>query len=165
MDDDDIIIEDNDDAGGDETGFEGEESILETDDEEAAAEDEDNAIDQNPTLTFQVYHGRIRNKFDGLAAMKQAIDKVLYTERFVYPIYSDQYGNDLPDLIGKNINYAKVEVERMITEALEDDDRVTGVDIKEIKEINNDTLAVQGTCYTVYGDVPISKEVSLADES
>lgn len=164
MDDDEIIVEDDDDFG-DEAGFEGEESLLELDDEEADSENEDSESEQNPTQTFQVYHGRIRNKFDGLAAMKQAVDKILWTERFVYPIYSDQYGNDLPELIGKNINYAKVEVERMITEALEDDDRVTGVEITKIESIGTDTLSVQGTCYTVYGDIAISKEVSLEDES
>lgn len=149
----------------DETGFEGEESILELDEAEAEAENSDDTADSNPTLTFQVYHHRIRSKIDDLAAMQQAIDKILYTERYVYPIYSDQYGNDLPDLIGKNINYAKVEVERMITEALEDDDRVTGVKIDKIDEIGTDTLSVEGTCYTVYGDIAIDREVNLKDES
>lgn len=150
---------------GDETGFEGEESILELDEAEAEAENSDDTTDENPTLTFQVYHHRIRNKFDGLSAMKQAVDKILYTERFVYPIYSDQYGNDLPDLIGKNINYAKVEAERMIIEALEADDRVINVTIDKLTEVDRDTLAIEGTCYTVYGDIAIDREVNIKDES
>ena len=53
-----------------------------------------NEENQNPTLTFQIANGRIRNKFDGLGAMVQAVDKILKTERFVFPIYTDQYGND-----------------------------------------------------------------------
>jgi hypothetical protein len=45
----------------------------------------DNEENQNPTLTFQIANGRIRNKFDGLGAMVQAVDKILKTERFVFP--------------------------------------------------------------------------------
>lgn len=163
MDDDEILVTDDDDIF-DESGFEGEESILEDDEAEALEENDDSTEDINPTLTFQIYHGRIRNKFDGLPAMKQAVDKILQTERFVYPIYTDQYGNDLPDLIGENINLAKVEVERMITEALEDDDRVDSVEIESIDELDTNTLAVVGTCYTSYGDIAINEEVRL-DES
>lgn len=164
MNDNDIeVIEDNDEAGFDETGFEGEVSILEDDEEEARIDN--NEIEDNPTLTFQIYHGRIRNKFDELPAMEQAVDKILRTERFIYPIYTDQYGNDLPELIGEDINYAMVEVERMIVEALLDDDRVIDVEIKQIDPIDRDAIFVKGTCYTVYGDIPIEEEVNLEVES
>lgn len=162
MNDDEIIVtEDGNDF--DETGFEGEESILEEDEADAEEENNDSETDTNPTLTFQIYHGRIRNKFDSRAAMKQAIDKILKTERFVYPIYTDQYGNDLYDLVGESRDYAMVEVERMIVEALEDDDRVNEVKITEIKPVGRDKLAVNGICLTVYGDIPINEEVSLSE--
>ncbi|CCI81737.1 DUF2634 domain-containing protein [Lactobacillus hominis] len=117
--------------------------------------------DTNPTLTFQVAHGRIRNKFDGLQAMVQAVDKILKTERFVYPIYSDQYGNDLNELLGKGFDYAKVEVERMTKEALLADDRVISVKINSIKQTDSTTLSVTGTCLTSYGDIPIESEVEV----
>ncbi|KRM36994.1 phage protein [Lactobacillus hamsteri DSM 5661 = JCM 6256] len=160
---DELFTEEDDELDFDETGFEGEESILEIDEEEAQIDN--GQVEDDPTLTFQVYHGRIRNKFDGLAAMEQAVDKILRTERFIYPIYSDQYGNDLPELIGKNISYAKTECERMIIEALIDDDRVTEVDIQTIDLIETDTLMVRGVCHTVYGDIPIKEEVGLSNES
>ena len=162
MNDDEIVVTE-DDNDFDETGFEGEESILEEDEADAEEENNDSETDTNPTLTFQIYHGRIRNKFDGRAAMKQAIDKILKTERFVYPIYTDQYGNDLYDLVGESRDYAMVEVERMIVEALEDDDRVNEVKITEIKPVERDKLAVTGICLTVYGDIPIDEEVSLSE--
>lgn len=164
MNDNDIeVIEDNDEAGYDETGFEGEESILEADEEEAKIDNDE--IEDNPTRTFQIYHGRIRNKFDELPAMEQAVDKILQTERFIYPIYTDQYGNDLPDLIGEDINYAIVEVERMIVEALMDDDRVIDVEIDTIEPTSSDAIYVKGICHTVYGNVPIDEEVNLEVES
>lgn len=164
MDDEDIIIEEDQDDF-EETGFEGEELIIEQDEADAQEENNDNEEDENPTLTFQIYNGRIRNKFDGLRAMEQAIDKILKTERFVYPIYSDQYGNDLYDLIGEERDYAVVEVERMITEALESDDRVEDVEIDTIEPLENTKIAVKGRCSTVYGDISIDEEVNLNNES
>lgn len=152
-----------------------EDNIEVTDDEEVndelededidTDEDDDETLEDEPTLTFKVENGRIRGKVDELAAMIQAVDKILRTERLVYPIYSDQYGNDLNDLIGKDMAYAKVEVDRMVKEALLADDRVTDVQINEINQIDSDTLAVKGTCITVYGDINIDSEVSVNNES
>ncbi|MCX0290971.1 DUF2634 domain-containing protein [Lactobacillus kullabergensis] len=125
--------------------------------------DDDESLDDEPTLTFKVENGRIRGKVDEKQAMIQAVDKILRTERLVYPIYSDQYGNDLNDLIGKDMGYAKVEAERMIKEALLADDRVVDVDIDEVTEISRDTLEIKGTCVTVYGNINIDSEVSVDD--
>ncbi len=118
----------------------------------------DNEENQNPTLTFQIANGRIRNKFDGLGAMVQAVDKILKTERFVFPIYTDQYGNDL---LGKDLGYAKVEAERMVKEALLADERVIKVDITNINETSPNTLTLTGECQTSYGNIPIESEVSI----
>ncbi|WEV52028.1 DUF2634 domain-containing protein [Lactobacillus sp. ESL0731] len=114
-------------------------------------------------MTFQIKNSRIRSKADGLPAMVQAVWKILKTERFVYPIYSDQYGNDLPDLFGKSFSYARVEIKRMLEEALLDDDRVTEVTIDSIEQSDSTTLSVTGTCTTIYGDVPIESEVKISD--
>ena len=119
--------------------------------------------EEQPTTTFQVVHGRIRNKFSGHAAMMQAIEKILLTSRFVYPIYTDQYGNDLEDLIGKDIGYAKTEAERMIKEALLADTRVTDVTIAKIEPIDSTSLLIEGSCVTNYGEVPIESEVQIGD--
>lgn len=133
-------------------------------DDEDLDVDDDEDLDDEPTLTFKVENGRIRGKVDELPAMVQAVDKILRTERLVYPIYSDQYGNDLNDLIGKDIGYAKVETERMIKEALLADDRVIDVEIDSIEPKNKDTIVVTGTCFTVFGRIAIDSEVSV-DES
>lgn len=147
MDDDGVIIDEDDD--------------LDTVDED---QDNDEEVEEDqPTLTFQIKNGRIRNKVDGLPAMVQAVWKILKTERFVYPIYSDQYGNDLPDLFGKSFSYARVEIKRMLEEALLDDDRVTEVTIDSIEQSDSTTLSVTGTCTTIYGDVPIESEVKISD--
>ena len=156
MDDDDNIIVTDDDNMDDESA-ELEDTDVDTDG------DDDESLDNEPTLTFKVENGRIRGKVDEKQAMIQAVDKILQTERLVYPIYSDQYGNDLNDLIGKDMGYAKVEAERMIKEALLADDRVVEVDIDAVTEKSRDTLEIKGTCVTVYGNINIDSEVSVDD--
>lgn len=117
----------------------------------------------NPTNTYEVKNGRILNKFDGHRAMIQAVDKILKTERFVYPIYNNQYGNDFFELFGKNFDYAMVEVERMVKEALLADDRVLTVTVDDIEVLDKTILKVHGSCTTVYGDIEIESEVSVSD--
>ncbi len=156
MDDDDNIIVTDDDNMDDESA-ELEDTDIDTDG------DDDESLDDEPTLTFKIENGRIRGIVDEKQAMIQAVNKILQTERLIYPIYSDQYGNDLNDLIGKDMGYAKVEAERMIKEALLADDRVVDVDIDEVTEISRDTLEIKGTCVTVYGNINIDSEVSVDD--
>lgn len=120
---------------------------------------------QSPTYTFKVANGRIRSMTDELDAMKQAVDKILKTERFVYQIYDEQYGNDLPELIGESIDYAVSEAERMTVEALEADDRITSVDITKYEKSSSDSITVEGYANTVYGRVGFESEVDIVDES
>ena len=155
MDDDDNIIVTDDDNTEDES--------AELEDTDIDTDGDDESLDDEPTLTFKIENGRIRGKLDEKQAMIQAVNKILQTERLVYPIYSDQYGNDLNDLIGKDMGYAKVEAERMIKEALLADDRVVEVDIDAVNEVSQDTLGIKGTCVTVYGNISIDSEVSVDD--
>lgn len=120
---------------------------------------------QSPTYTFKVANGHIRSMTDELDAMKQAVDKILKTERFVYQIYDEQYGNDLPELIGESIDYAVSEAERMTVEALEADDRITSVDITKCEKSSSDSITVEGYANTVYGRVGFESEVDIVDES
>ncbi|CAM3206400.1 DUF2634 domain-containing protein [Lactiplantibacillus plajomi] len=113
--------------------------------------------------TYKVTNGRIIGMTDDLDAMVQAIDKIMRTERFVFPIYSDQYGNDFEELLGKDFDYAQVEVERMLTEALEADDRVGEVQVDTIERTDANTLTVTATVSTVHGDVPIETEVNMGE--
>ena len=51
----------------------------------------------------------------------------------------------------------------MTTEALSADDRVTQVDINEIRQTAPDVLSVSGVCYTIYGPINIDTEVVLIE--
>ena len=64
---------------------------------------------------------------DGLPAVRQAIYKVLKTERNRYSIYNEDYGIELNDLLGKSKIYVYAELEERIKEALLRDERIKEV--------------------------------------
>ncbi|MCT3574110.1 DUF2634 domain-containing protein [Levilactobacillus brevis] len=115
--------------------------------------------------TYLVKNGRIQSMTDGRETMIQAIDKILRTERFVFPIYTEDYGNDFNELLGKEFDYAEVEVERMLEEAMYADDRVTDVRVDDIQKMTSTTLMVSGTVETIFGTVPIESEVTLSEST
>ncbi|MCL0330620.1 DUF2634 domain-containing protein [Apilactobacillus xinyiensis] len=112
----------------------------------------------SPSLTYLVKDGRIIQMTDEHEAMVQAIDKILRTERFVYSIYSENYGNDIPDLVNKDIDYIKVEIERMVDEALLADDRVVSTTVEVVVQTSRDSVLIVGSAETIFGNVPIRKE-------
>ncbi|WMI82035.1 DUF2634 domain-containing protein [Anaerotignum sp. MB30-C6] len=64
---------------------------------------------------------------DGVEAVKQAVYKVLLTERYDWVIYSWNYGAELKGVFGRQMTYVYPEVKRRIEEALLQDDRIKKV--------------------------------------
>ena len=96
---------------------------------------------------------RILGTCDGLDAVKQSIFKILNTERFSYLIYSWNYGVEFMDLYGKAPMYVCPEIERRVTEALLQDDRITGVDNFEFNTSRKGVVSVSFTVHTFFGDM------------
>lgn len=140
-----------------------EDAAAVADDGDDQVDDPEDDEDIETSLTFKVANGRIGGKIDGQEAMIQAISKIMETERSVYPIYSEDYGNDLDELIGKNFDFVETEIERVLEEALEEDDRVTGVSVDEIEETDSASLLVTATVSTIYGDLEVTQEVDGPD--
>ena len=86
-------------------------------------------IDTIPSLNYAMQFKKaiISGKIDNLDAMRQVIFKILNTERYDYIIYSWNYGIELKDLYGMPYTYICPELERRITEALTQDDRIRSV--------------------------------------
>lgn len=95
--------------------------------------------------------GRISGYTDGLKAMEQAVYLILNTERFRHLIFSWDYGSELHTVIGKDIQLARSEAKRLITEALTQDERITDVTDFEFSQNGRNTLAVRFTVNTVFG--------------
>lgn len=110
--------------------------------------------------TYKITGNRIQGYTDGLDALKQAIYKVLNTERYEYPIYSFNYGIELESLIGKDKIYVQIELKRRIRECLLRDDRITEVDNFKF-ESNGDSLQCTFDVHSIFGDFFVSWEVGI----
>lgn len=112
------------------------------------------------THRLDIDRNRVMGMTDEKEALLQAIYLILNVERYAFPIYSRRYGSELLDLIGKPQDYAMSEIKRRITEALTQDDRITGVDDWTFETDRKSVLA-RFTVYTIYGEVTASKEVEI----
>lgn len=116
------------------------------------------------THRMELYEGNyILGFVDSLKAMEQAIYKIIRTERYKYIIYSWNYGIELEDLFGMPVEYCVVELERRISEALLQDNRITAVNGFEF-----DTESERGTILikkfvaeTVFGEIQINDGLSV----
>lgn len=115
-----------------------------------------------PTKTYamDLENGRIIGYTDGQEAMKQAIYKVLNTERFEYGAYSNNYGVELNELIGMPITYVLPEIKRCITEALTWDSRINSVDGFEF-ETEMGKVHCTFIVHTIHGDIDAEKVVNI----
>ena len=85
--------------------------------------------ENQPSTTYylDIEKNVIIGKCDGIEAMRQAIYCILNTERFDYLIYSWNFGIETKDLIGENATYVIPELQRVIEEALLQDNRLNDI--------------------------------------
>ena len=123
--------------------------------------DVDFATEPSHTYKMNIDKSNVRGYADEIEAMKQAIYKILLTERYQYIMYSGDYGIETEDLFGGPVEYVCPELERRITEALEQDDRIESVDDFEFEFPKKGVVSVKFVAKTVFGDVPAEKEVEI----
>jgi hypothetical protein len=111
--------------------------------------------------TYKMTADKIQGYTDQLEALKQAIYKVLSTEKYEYQIYSFSYGVELDNLLGKDPAYVKIELKRRIKECL----LQNFPEIRSVQnfmfESNGDELFCMFDVVSVYGVVTISKGVII----
>ncbi len=117
---------------------------------------------RSPTDTYKlnIKKEEIFDNVSGQDALKQAIYKILNTERYGYNIYSWNYGVSLNDLLGKDIIYIMSEVKVRINEALMQDDRILNVYDFVFKAGKNELL-VTFNVETIYGHIETEKVVNI----
>ncbi len=120
-------------------------------------------IKEQPGFTYKMQAGAnvICGYTDGLDAVKQAIYKIIMTERYQYIMYSWNYGIELSDLFGEPITYVCPELKRRISEALLQDDRIEDVDNFEFDFPQKGVVRVVFTVRTIFGDVRAEREVNV----
>lgn len=125
--------------------------------------EQDFELEEQPTYTYKMNldTGSIRGYTDGLDAMRQAIFKILQTERYQYIMYSWNYGIETLDLYGEPISYVCPELERRITEALLWDERIESVDNFEFDLPQKGVIHVSFIAHTIFGDVQAERTVNF----
>lgn len=120
------------------------------------------AVEQ-PTLTYKLDKDQVKviGTAEELEAIRQAVYKILQTERYEYPIYSGDYGIEIKDLYGQPVSYVCPELERRITEALLWDSRIQGVDNFSFDTSAKGSVSVSFTVTTVFGKINAEKEVTV----
>ncbi|WIM41353.1 DUF2634 domain-containing protein [Paenibacillus sp. PK4536] len=115
-----------------------------------------------PGLTYQVdwERGVITGMIDGLDSIRQAVLKILNTERYQYLIYSEDYGTEWQQILGQDHLFVRAEIQRMITEALLQDDRIEQIVDFQTYWTSGEDIRVSFTVQTRYGSFQINKEVS-----
>lgn len=102
--------------------------------------------------------GKIVNEVE---AVKQAVYKILNTERYKHIIYSTDYGVELADLFGKPIPYVLPEIPRRIAEALLVDDRIKKVDNFELNYNKKGDVTCLFVVHSIFGAFDVKKKVTI----
>ncbi|MCM1299575.1 MAG: DUF2634 domain-containing protein [Firmicutes bacterium] len=118
---------------------------------------------EQPAYTYKMNASkeRIQGYTDELEAVKQAVYKILLTERYGYVMYSGNYGTELKDLFGQPISYVCPELERRITEALTWDDRIDSVTDFEFDLREKGTVAASFKVNSIFGSFDAEREVKI----
>lgn len=122
----------------------------------------ENVINLSQGITFTEYPsytwyvnpktGRISGMADGFTAVKQAVEILFSVERFLWQIYTPNFGMEWEGLVGQNPGFVALEIQRRAKDAIRTDSRMT--DITDFSyQVNEDNLTVEFTVQTVYGNI------------
>lgn len=124
-------------------------------------ETEEDVLEATKTYLMNIGTNRIRGYTDDVDAVRQAVYKILNTERYEYDIYSWDYGIELMDLYGEDVEFIIPELQRRIEDALSIDERII-----ECLDFDFDTsqkkgILVKFTVSTIYGETEIEEVVNI----
>ena len=124
---------------------------------------QDFEIEEQPSLTYKMdLNGdSVRGFVDEQEARKQAIFRILNTERYQFIIYPWYYGIETIDLYGEPVTYVCPELERRITEALLIDTRIISVTDFEFDLEVKGVVHTMFTVNTIYGEIKADKGVNI----
>lgn len=127
--------------------------------------DYENELMSSKTYRLDLNTKRVTGFIDGVEAVRQAIYKILSTERASFAIYGTDeginYGVELDRFIGKSFSFIKSDIERTITDALTQDERILSVTDFNISDPVGDSLTFSFTVSTIFGDLYISEEAKV----
>lgn len=115
----------------------------------------------NKTYKINFEEKRIIGEIDDLEAVKQAVYKILHTERFNSLVYSWDYGVEFENLIGKDYDFILGDLQRRIEEALLQDDRIERIENVKVNKKQNDSIDVSFIVVSKYGNVTMGVNINV----
>lgn len=118
-------------------------------------------IESEPSLTYKLdFENKIVQTvlIDEKEALKQAIYKILHTERYTYDMYNWDYGVELADYIGQDVEEVLPDIQDAIEDALTADDRIESVDYIEAEQ-DKGKLYISMQINTIYGELEVETVV------
>lgn len=132
---------------------------------EEVISDYENELMSSKTYRLDLNTKRITGFIDGIEAIRQAVYKILATGRASFSIYGTEdginYGTELERFIGKSYSFIKSDIERTLTDALLQDERIIEVKDFTIDEPKGDTLSFSFAVSTIFGDLNFSEEARI----
>ena len=114
-----------------------------------------------PSKTYKLNNDRIVGFVDRVEAVKQAVYHILSIERYAYLIYDNNYGVELQQYIGKDIQYLQNTVENTLKEALTYDLRILDVKVTKVEKISDDIAEVKFNVQSIYGNLQMEVNISV----
>lgn len=116
--------------------------------------------EQQTTRTYgmDMERKRIIGMVDGEDALRQAIWKMLSTERFKHLIYSDNYGSEIMDRAMDTElteEFLECDIPELVKDALLIDDRILEVNNITWNWVSGASVAIACDVVTIYGDMEI----------
>ena len=121
---------------------------------------DDTELELDASKTYRVLNGRVVGWIDNKQALRQAIEKLLHTERYMHEIYTDEYGIELQALIGENFDLVEAEIGRIIKEALLADDRVVSVENIQATKLDSTSLLITFSVESIFGTLAFEEVVA-----
>lgn len=118
-------------------------------------------MEEMPSLDFAINSDRVRGTVEDLEEIKQAIYIILGTERYEHSIYPEDYGVELNDLLGQDLEWVIPEAELRIKEALLMDERIVDVTDFEFDMEKKGELLLNFLVETTKGTIEIEQEVAV----
>lgn len=125
--------------------------------------EQDFEIEEQPSMVYRMdLNGdSVKGFCDGIEAVKQAVFRMLNTERYQFIIYPWYYGIETIDLYGEPVTYVCPELERRIVDALSIDSRITSVTDFEHDLETKGVVHTTFTVHTIYGEYRAEREVNI----
>lgn len=104
---------------------------------------------------------KIAGFVDDIEAIKQAAYHILNVERYSCIIYDDDYGVELEQYIGQNLEYIEATIQDTLTEALTQDERIIAVEVTNIEKTNIDCVHIEFVLICDTGEIEMEVDINV----